>query len=412
MAGSVQASDLIVGAVADGRLLPRAQVRQGEPGVAMIELSSGETLAGTTGVFQLTRAGTADPALTLPLELRPREQDKSVVIAEALLDWSSLAGGTYTASAVFSRAGAPFARVSRIVEVVPGVATASGPLARSVGVPSGRNASTPRDAELGDALELVGRYVSDYGQQASLIIGVERYEQRYDNAPLGQPSGRRLTSEFALVKTAGVGWAGFRDVIELNGKPIPDRQDRLQTLFKASTPDVSEARRIADESARFNIGPTRRNFNEPTAALFFLTPATQVRFAFTRKGQTSLDGTAVWEIDFEEKTKPTLIRTTDGRDIASHGTIWVAKSDGTVVRTKMVITGFAGAGSSSTIDVLYARDARLGLWLPAKMTERHTGAIRQMSTSRRASSAVIEGVVTATAVYSDFKRFETAAAIK
>ena len=41
---------------------------------------------------------------------------------------------------------------------------------------------------------------------------------------------------------------------------------------------------MADESARFNIGPTRRNFNEPTAALFFLLPASQARFAFTRKG--------------------------------------------------------------------------------------------------------------------------------
>jgi len=274
-------------------------------------------------------------------------------------------------------------------------------------------AAASRNVELEGALQRVGRYVLEYGQQASLIVGVERYDQRYENAPLGQPPFRRLTAEFALVKSA-TGWAGFRDVMELDGKPIPDRKDRLQKLFKAGTPDVSEARRIADESARFNIGPTRRNFNEPMSALFFLLPATQPRFVFTRKRDTSLGGIDVWEIEFEEKSRPTLIRTTDGRDAITHGTIWVVPADGTVVRTKLVLTGFAGAGSSSSIEVTYARDPRLGLWLPAAMAERHAGSIRPVSMQRRRMSSLIDdqAVVTGTATYSDFKRFETAATIK
>jgi hypothetical protein len=268
------------------------------------------------------------------------------------------------------------------------------------------------EPEMEHVLQRVGAYVSGYGQQASLIVGVERYEQRFLDAPLGEPSSRRLVAELALVRTAdATGWIGFRDVVEVDRKAIHDRQDRLEALFRGGTPDVSEARRIADESARFNIGPTRRNFNEPTTTLFFLLPATQSRFAFMRKREASVAGVNVLEIDFEEKRTPTLIRTTDGRDVACHGRIWVEPGGGAVLRTKLIVGGFDGLGSFSTVDVTYARDARLGLWLPAKMTERHEGIIRRASTGKftRASPAA---VVTATATYSDFKRFEASATIK
>ena len=137
------------------------------------------------------------------------------------------------------------------------------------------------------------------------------------------------------------------------------------------TPDVAEARRIADESARFNLGPTRRNFNEPTAALFFLLPASQARFAFTRQGMSTVGGVTAMEIDFRETGSPTVIRTSDGRDVASNGTIWVLPADGTVLRTRLTVAGFAGPASTASIDVTFARDPRLKLWLPAKMTERH-----------------------------------------
>jgi hypothetical protein len=238
--------------------------------------------------------------------------------------------------------------------------------------------------------------VANYGEQAALIIAVEHYRQRYTNAPLGQPSGRDLVAELALVKTGdAIGWVGFRDVVAVDGKPIQDRQDRLMALFRADTPDVGEARRIADESARYNIGPTRRNFNDPTAALFFLLPGNQARFVFDRKGTTTMDGVAVMEIDFKERSTPTLIRTLDGHDVASQGTIWVAPADGTVVRTRLIVSGFAGVGSSARVEATFGRNDRLRMWLPVKMTERHEVRSRG------------DAIVTASATYGDFKRFET-----
>jgi hypothetical protein len=254
------------------------------------------------------------------------------------------------------------------------------------------------DAALDDVLQRVGRYVADYGEQASLIIGVERYQQRYLDAPLGEAPNRSLVAELALVKTSDtMGWVGFRDVVAVDDKPIHDRQDRLQRLFRAGTPDVAEARRIADESARFNIGPTRRNFNDPTATLFFLLPDNQARFAFTRKRTTNVEGVVATEIEFREQATPTLIRTADGHDVASRGTIWVAASDGIVVRTRLILSGFAGMGSTASIEATFGRDKRLGLWLPVKMTERHgvRGGLGRIVTA------------TGTATYGDFKRFET-----
>jgi hypothetical protein len=294
--------------------------------------------------------------------------------------------------------------VSRVFEVAPaGVAAAPPAVAPSTPSP----AATAAAAALDGVLQRLGRYVAEYGQQASVIIGAERYDQRYQNAPLGEPSARRLVSEFALVKTSDrIGWVGFRDVVEVDGKPVHDRQDRLQSLFRTATPDVAEARRIADESARFNIGP-RRNFNEPMSALFFFLPVLQSRFSYTKKGETALDGTNVWEIDFRE----TLIRTSQGRDVASRGTIWVNPQDGTVVRTKLVLSGFAGSGSLSSVDVTFARDSRLGLWLPSTMNERNQGRVNT-GRGRVMSTATTDAIMTATAIYSDFKRFETSAAIR
>ena len=175
-------------------------------------------------------------------------------------------------------------------------------------------------------------------------------------------------------------------------------------LFRADTPDVGEARRIADESARYNIGPTRRNFNDPTAALFFLLPGNQARFVFARKGTTTIDGVAAMEIDFKEKSTPTLIRTLDGRDVASQGTIWIVPADGTVVRTRLIVSGFAGMGSSARVEATFGRNDRLRMWLPVKMTERYE--------ARGPRASLIEATVTASATYGDFKRFETSTSTK
>ena len=78
-----------------------------------------------------------------------------------------------------------------------------------------------------------------------------------------------------------------------------------------------------------------------------------------------------------------------------------------------MITGFSGRNGSD-IDVTYARDERLGLWLPASMKDRHeTDVVEAGRTAYGATDPSSRmTVVVGTATYGDFKRFETSATVK
>ena len=55
----------------------------------------------------------------------------------------------------------------------------------------------------------------------------------------------------------------------LTGSRSLDRENRLVRALLGDPGRFVEARRLSDESARYNIGTIERNFNVPTAALFF-----------------------------------------------------------------------------------------------------------------------------------------------
>ncbi len=286
----------------------------------------------------------------------------------------------------------------------------------------------------------MGTYVAGYGEKAALIVAVEKYTQTvmFEGAPAPQQP-RRLVAEFAIVKAAdGSGWVGFRDVVEVDGKQLSDRRDRLVKLFTSSAiTDANEVTRIANESARFNAGPVSRNFNVPTSALFFFLPEHHGRFEFTRKGTKKIDGVETWEVAFKETRVPTFIMTRAGVDVPVSGTLWVKPDDGTIVRTRLRMNNFAdqmtspiqGAPvqrpemdpsrpqgrraaavptmywqkveSAADIEVTYKRNADVGIWLPAVMEESYSGPI-----TLTVNPSV--GRSTTRATYSDFKQFSTA----
>jgi hypothetical protein len=189
----------------------------------------------------------------------------------------------------------------------------------------------------------------------------------------------------------------YRDVIEVDGKPVADRRDRLQALFRSDVPDLQEARRIADEGARYNIGPVSRNFNVPTATLFFFHPGSLPRFTFRNKRSERIDGIDAVAVDFRETRRPTLIMNASGKDVPSSGTLWINPADGAVVRTRLTLAGFRGPNSYAAIDVTYRKDPALGMWVPSRMTERYSGG----------GAGYAETVAT----YADFKRFQTSARV-
>jgi hypothetical protein len=234
-------------------------------------------------------------------------------------------------------------------------------------------------------------------------VCTEEYEQHAE-ASTGSPQTRTLTSDFALVYADAIhGWLGFRDVVAVDGRAVGDRENRLARVLMGAEGRFDEARRLSDESARFNLGNVQRNFNVPTSALFFFVSVNHDRFKFSARRVVE-DGT--WEIAFRETGKPTLIRTPDGDPVSLAGTIWVRPDDGVIVRTVLEVDvrmrridpPQRGKGR---IDVRYQRVDALGMWLPVAMDE-----------SFEATRAPSWDTVTGHAQYRNYRTFQTSVRIK
>ena len=84
-------------------------------------------------------------------------------------------------------------------------------------------AAAGKDADLPIALARLFDYDQAYESQYSALVAEEEFQQ-----VAGQKS-IRLRSDFLLVKQESAeGWVSFRDVFEVNGTPVRDREDRLK----------------------------------------------------------------------------------------------------------------------------------------------------------------------------------------
>jgi len=265
--------------------------------------------------------------------------------------------------------------------------------------------ATPARADglsLKDVMRRAAAYVQSYGDLASIVVATEHYEQTLSTPVQAGVQERSIVADFAIVRAEAYHvWLGFRDVYEVDGYRIPDRADRLVDVLTGAQGTFEEARRINDESARYNIGRIERNFNVPTTALFFFTPDNLDRFKFSVRDRSG----PVWEIAFRESARPTLIRTPEGKSIPSTGTVWVDAATGTIVRTHLTVKDFIDPGSSrgghAELDVTYRRVDALAMWLPAIMTESYVADVRPGWTE-----------VTGRAEYSNYRRFQTSARVK
>lgn len=265
-----------------------------------------------------------------------------------------------------------------------------------------RPASAQGSLSVKDVMRRVEDYVASYGEKASIVVCTERYIQEATRSAGDRPDARTLTSDFAIVKADTIrGWLGFRDVLAVDGKTVADREDRLARVLMASEGRYDEAQRLSDESARYNIGAVERNFNVPTAALFFFVPDNHDRFKFSARRGVAEDGSR--EIAFSERPGSALIHTPDWRPIPTSGTIRVLPQNGVVVRTLLNVDSKQGAlRGIGRIDVRYARVDQLGMWLPASMDESFEVSPRKGVWSR----------VTGHAEYSNYRTFTTSGRIK
>jgi len=249
-----------------------------------------------------------------------------------------------------------------------------------------------RHPELADLLERGGRYVVDYEESFHDIVAEETYAQ-------WAGTRHRVTrAELVFVRLPGdFLWASFRDVFEVDGQEVRERDARLERLFLEPTSSAFErARAILKESAAYNIGPAVRNINLPTLALAFLHPHNQRRFTFERKGQRRVSGVLGVELGFEEVARPTMVRT-DTDDLPARGSFWVDPQRGTVLLSSTHFR-FRLSNATAWVSTEYRPEPALAMWVPFQMREQYRdnpGATRRL----------FSGSTDATAEYSNFRRF-------
>jgi hypothetical protein len=259
-------------------------------------------------------------------------------------------------------------------------------LAVMLALASGRvTAQRPSTA---DVLAKAASYLASYEKEFSVVVAEESYLQTVV-ARIGSNKVRTLRSDVLQTSVGQDAWVAFRDVFEVNGEKVRDRDTRLQKLFlEAPSEAISQSRRIAAESARFNIGALQRNINVPTMALTFLRQKNQPRSVFTDAGRHDIDGANAVLLTFTEKARPTIVRS-GTRDLPATGRFWIDPESGRVLKTEVVI---AGAGTPAKITVTYRPVPKMTVWAPVVMTEVYDGS----------------EMIRAEATYSNFRQFAVA----
>ena len=160
-------------------------------------------------------------------------------------------------------------------------------------------------------------------------------------------------------------WVGFRDVWQVDGRELPERRARAERLFGAGRLDWTSARQIIEESARYNLAGRVRDFNTPIAALELLSESRAWCCRIRARGSDGSSAIDRWLVDVEERARPTLVRTPDGRPVYAKAQFLVEAATGASCGIDLRV----GKPDPVTIGVTFTRDASLDRWLPAEMIE-------------------------------------------
>jgi hypothetical protein len=300
-----------------------------------------------------------------------------------------------------------FYRASGAVVIVAAAAFAlTGP---SLAVAEGGQTGNQPGSGFHTILSSAMRYVMNFEQQFALLVSEEHYVQELqrppnpgDNLSRSNPGGgmraggamniQNIKSDFVLVQLGmdGEGWMPFRDAFEVKGKKLRNRDERLLKLFLDNDKNAFEkAARLNEASTKLHLGNVARTINIPTLGMMLLHPRVNERFEFTDGGEETIAGRVLRKAVYREAARPTLIKTTRGRDLALTGTIWIDPFTGTVVKTEM---NAADPAVRCQVSVTFRRDEGLDMWVPDKMEEYY-----------KATLAVDD--ILATATYSNVRKY-------
>jgi hypothetical protein len=240
--------------------------------------------------------------------------------------------------------------------------------------PPAQTAQTPTPEAI---VAKASAYVHEFVRRFANVVAEERYQQE-----ITVPRRKRLlTSDFLLVRYPGDElWQAFRDVSEVDGKPVGDRENRIMKLFtQPSDNALRRATELANASTRHNLLNVG-TLSNPMLAIAFLQDQYYARFRFNLAGIDKKLGPDVRTVRFVEFQTPSLIKGNSNSDIMSRGLFWIEEGSGRVVKTELQLGSTA---APIRIITTFKFDEDLGINVPATMEDWYpdgTGEFRGKAT--------------------------------
>lgn len=192
-------------------------------------------------------------------------------------------------------------------------------------------------------------------------------EERYVQETTFPRRRRELKSDFLLVKPPGSDdWLQFRDVFEVDGMPVRDRDQRLARLFLEQPKDaIARAEEVMRDGARFNLQDVG-TLSVPLLAVAYLQPRYIDRFRFTVGPIDKGVGPGVRLVQFSEWARPTILRRfAANADLPARGRLWIEEGTGRVVKTEL-------RAAEAEVVTTFDMDPALQIAVPVEMRDRYT----------------------------------------
>ena len=197
-----------------------------------------------------------------------------------------------------------------------------------------------------------------------------------------------MKSDFLIDRSISDQWQPFRDVFEVDGVPIRDREERLAKVFIGKKGDVAaRAKEIAEESARYNLGAIERTINHPLFALMYLASTERENVKFTLGKTERIARVTLRIVEFVEEGRPTIVRGRPGEEMPAFGRFWIETETGRLAKAEVRIDR---KDVKANLTTEFRADERLGINVPSQMHERYE---------------LLDSTVSGVATYSRFRRF-------
>lgn len=249
----------------------------------------------------------------------------------------------------------------RFVAVVAAAAMLASPPAAAQKSPK------PSEKEL---LARVASYLHSYVPQLINIVTEETFDQERKGNPVLR---RRLRSDILLVGFPGMAnrWMLFRDVTDVDGQPVADKEARLVNLFVSpSGGSLEQATRIARDSERFHL-PAANYTANPLFMIIVLQETFQPRLKFDVGDEAPEFGPGVRILHVEEPSMLLMMRNSRRRPLedplftvdGGRGRAWVEVATGRVLQTEARLPG-SRPSMTATSTTTFVHNDRVGVLVP------------------------------------------------